>query len=114
MALQRIQDHRGYILVVARGDAKVLLLGTDNAPNRLIAINGASPLDHHVNAYRTDHYELIVSRIKRRFRDFSEDGLGVWFHVDPSVMLAAVEEFDLSTGARITHGTRCGCAAAPG
>lgn len=104
MTLRRLHDLVGYILIVARGDGKVLVLGTDNAPNRLTAINAASPLEHDVRIYRTDHYAKILAALKHRFRAWSEDGLGVWFHLDPSELYAAIDEFDLGTGARVRMG----------
>lgn len=104
MTLKRIHDLVGYVLVVARGDGKVLVLGTDNARNRLIAINAASPLEHEVRAYRTDHYAVIVDHLRRRFRPLSEDGFGLWFHADPRELFAAIEEYDLATGKRVRLG----------
>ncbi len=104
MTLKRILDHVGYVLIVARGDGKVLVLGTDNARNRLISINAASPLEHFVTAIRTDHYADIVRALKRRFAALAEDGFGLWFHVDPRELRAAIDEFDLATGQRVRDG----------
>lgn len=104
MILQHLTDGAGYVLVVARGDGKVLVLGTDNAANRLIAINAWSPLEHDVFAYRSPHYAHIVASIKRRFSAASEDGFGVWFHADASEICAAIEEFSLATGERMRDG----------
>lgn len=104
MTLTRIQDLVGYVLVVARGDGQVLVLGSDNAPNRLIAINAASPLEHEVSIYRTDHYQTIVDALRVRFRTYSADGFGIWFQMDPSEIRNAVEEFDLATGQRVRMG----------
>lgn len=104
MMLKQLADRVGYVLVVARGDAKVLLLGTDNAPNRLVSINSASPLEHDVFAYATPHYRAIVASLKRRFGALAEDGFGLWFHIDPSEICAAIEEFDLASGVRTRDG----------
>lgn len=104
MSLDHIQEDAGYVLVVERGDGKVLILGTDNARNRLIAINAASPLEHFVRAFRTPHYAAIVAALKHRYGRWSEDGLGVWFHVDARELVVAVEEFDLATGRRVRAG----------
>lgn len=104
MTLRRIQDHVGYVLVVARGDGKTLLLGTDNARNRLALINGASPLEHVVRAYRTDHYAAIARSIASRFRLMSEDGFGLWFLEDPGRLHEAIDEYDLQTGRRMRAG----------
>lgn len=104
MTLKRIQDRAGYVLVVARGDGKVLLLGTDNARNRLIAINGASPLEHEVWAFRTDYFREIAAQLRARFDLYSDDAFGLWFHTDPRVLLDAIEEFDLATGRRVRMG----------
>lgn len=102
--LKQLADHIGYVLVVARGDGKVLVLGTDNAPNRLTSINAWSPLEHDVVAYRTRHYARIVAAIKRRFGALSEDGFGLWFHADPREICAAIEEYSLATGERVRDG----------
>lgn len=104
MTLKRVHDLVGYVLIVARGDGKVLLLGTDNARNRLIAINACSPLEHDVSVYRTDHYRNIVEAVRERHKPYSVDGFGLWFEMDPSTLRAAVEEFDLATGNRTRMG----------
>lgn len=99
-AMSAIRDHLGYVLVIERGDGKVLVLGTDNAPNRLIAINSWSPLEHFLHAFRTDHYAQIVSALQYRFGQWSLDCFGIWFHIDAREILAAIAEFDLETGER--------------
>lgn len=104
MTLKRIHDHVGYVLLIARGDGKVLVLGTDNARNRLISINAASPLEHEVYAYRTDYFHEITAQLRRRYQLLSEDGFGLWFHVDPRELAAAIEEFDLESGKRVRIG----------
>jgi hypothetical protein len=104
MTLKRIHDQLGYVLVVARGDGKTLLLGTDNARNRLALVNGASPLEHVVSAYRTDHFREIARSVASRFRLVSEDGFGLWFLEDPNRLHEAIAEYDLETGKRIRAG----------
>lgn len=104
MSIFQLQEAAGYVLLVERGDGKVLILGTDNARNRLIAINAASPLEHFVRAFRTAHYAAIVAALKHRYGRWSEDGLGVWFHVDARELVTAIEEFDLATGLRVRAG----------
>lgn len=92
MMLTRIVDRAGYVLVVGRGGGKTLLLGTCNAGNRLVAINAASPLEHEVRVFRTEHYAAIVQSLRERFRSVAEDGFGLWFDVDACEIVAAVEE----------------------
>jgi hypothetical protein len=104
MTLKRVHDLVGYVLIVSRGDGKVLVLGTDNARNRLIAINACSPLEHEVFVFRTDHFRAITNALQQRYRPYSIDGFGVWFEMDLSVLLAAVDEFDLGTGLRVRMG----------
>lgn len=103
-ALTRVLDLAGYVLIVARGDGKVLVLGTDNAPNRLISINSASPLEHEVLAYRTDHFQKIVDALRRRFGALSVDGLGVWFEADLNAIRCTIAEYDLASGMRVRDG----------
>lgn len=101
LSVKNICDGQGYVLVVARdGGGRTLLLGTDNAVNRLILINGASPLEHVVRAYRTDHFARIVAEIVQQFGQVSCDAFGAWFHLDANKIHAAIAEYDLATGDR--------------
>jgi hypothetical protein len=104
MTLKRVHDLVGYVLIVARGDGKVLVLGTDNARNRLIAINACSPLEHDVFVYRTDHFREITQTLQARYKPYSVDGFGLWFELDLSTLRDAIAEFDLGTGQRVRMG----------
>lgn len=99
-----VQPGKGYVLVVIRGDGKTLVLGTDNAVNRLHLIHGASSLEHEVRAFRTDHFARIVAAIASQFALLADDAFGSWFHVDGSAIVAAIEEFNLETGERVSAG----------
>ncbi|MBK8916411.1 MAG: hypothetical protein IPM64_17740 [Phycisphaerales bacterium] len=67
-------------------------------------MSGASPLEHVVTIWRTDHAKAIAAEVARRFQPFCDDCFGLWFHLDPSDLSAAIEEFDLGTGRRVRMG----------
>lgn len=98
--LSSIKSEAGHVLVVGRGDCKVLILGTSNAKNRLVAINGASPLEHDVRALETEHYRAIERDLALRFRAYREDGLGQWVTAEFEDVVKALDEYDADTGAR--------------
>lgn len=101
MLLSKLNPYAGHVLVVGRGDSKTLILGTANAGNRLTFISNASPLEHQVVALETEHFRAIEHDLVARFRVYADDGLGHWVQADFADVAGALEEYDLSTGARV-------------
>jgi hypothetical protein len=104
MTLSKLNPHAGHILVVGRGDSKVLVLGTANAGNRLSFISQASPLELDVTALETEHYREIERDLVARFSAYRDDGYGHWLQTEYNCVVAALNEYDLETGARIRSG----------
>lgn len=105
MTLSKLNPHAGHILVVGRGDSKVLVLGTANAGNRLGFVAQASPLELDVTALETEHYREIERDLIVRFGAYRDDGYGHWLQAEYGQVVAALNEYDLDTGARIRSGT---------
>lgn len=102
--LEKLNPHAGHILVVGRGDSKVLVLGTANAGNRLSFIGQASPLELDVTALETEHYRVIEADLIARFRAYSDDGYGHWLQAEYGEVLKALSEYDLGNGRRVRSG----------
>lgn len=104
MLLDKLNPHAGHIVVCGRGDSKVLVLGTANAGNRLSLIAQSSPLELEVKALETEHYREIEHDLIARFGAYRDDGYGHWLQTEYQSVLAALDEYDLNTGARIRSG----------
>jgi hypothetical protein len=105
MLLQKLNPCAGYVLIVGRGDGKVLILGTPNAGNRLAFINAQSSLEHEVHALETERYREIERDLIERFRAYADDGLGHWVHADYLDVVKAMDEYDADTGRRTRNGS---------
>lgn len=102
--IRKMNPHAGHVVVLGRGDGKVLILGTANPQVRLHLVIDASPLEHEVCAIESEHFRTIAIDLGKRFRHLADDCYGHWVMAEYSEVIQALGDYDTRTGARWRSG----------